>query len=147
MKPPSISKKPSKRHFLWSSGPDDDVKRFHEEYLVKWCNHCDFDFEKFTRVDHDRGEEPRTQYQCVFSYGEGSGDSFEMDGKEWDIGSERVPQTFIEIDDEGLMRVQGWETERIIDVEEFWHEGVELVVVPNDEDTKLRLDASELSDQ
>lgn len=145
MKSPSIGRKPSKQHILWTSDSSNDIRRFHEEYLQKWCNHYGFDFEKYHRVDHERGDESRLQYQCVFSYGEGSGDSFEMDGEEWDIAADRVPQTFIEIDEEGMMRVQGWSTERILDVEEFWHEGVELVVVAHDEDSRLRLDARDLT--
>lgn len=145
MKSPSIGRKPSKQHILWTTGGEGNMKRFHESYLRKWCRHFDFDFESYTRVDHDRGDESRRQYQCVFSYGEGAGDSFEFGDEEWTIEADRVPRTFVEIDEEGMMRVRGWSTERILDVVELHHRGPELLVQAAGEDNRLHLDARELT--
>ena len=145
MERPSISRKPSKAHIVWTPDPETGVKRFHEEHLQKWCRHFGFDFERYSRVDHDRGDDSRTQYQCVFSYQKDNSESIEMDGKEWSIATEKMPRTFVEIDEEGLLRIQGWSTERIIDVRELWHDGPELLIRSNDDGSALRLDARDLT--
>ncbi|WP_335999722.1 hypothetical protein [Halorientalis halophila] len=146
MKPPSIGRKPSERHFLWKPDEDHDTKRFDRNYFEKWCRHLGLDFETYSRVDHERAEESRTQYQCVFSTESGSGDSFSVGGEEWDIQTGESPRTFIEIDEEGVMRIQGWTTERILDVTELWHDGPELYVAAEGKEKPLRLDTRDLVD-
>lgn len=145
MKRPSISRKPTKAHIVWTSDDDKGVKRFDENHLRKWCNHYGFDFERYTRVDHDRSDEPRTQYQCVFSYQRGAGDSFSMGDREWSIQTNKTPKTFIEIDEEGMLRVQGWSTNRVIDIESLWHKGSALLIRSADGDKDLKLDAKDLT--
>jgi len=145
MERPSISQKPSKAHIVWTPDPETGVKRFDEEYLQKWCRHFGFDFERYSRVDHERAEESRTQYQCVFSYQKENSESVEMDGEEWSIGTEKMPRTFVELDEEGVARVQGWSTERIVDVAELWHDGRELLFRATDGDSTLRVDTAELT--
>jgi len=145
MKSPSLGNKPSQQHIVWTSGGEEDIKRFHEDYLKQWCQHFDFDFETYKRTDHERSGETRRQYQCVFSYQEGAGDSFEMNGEEWAIETDKTPRTFIEIDEEGVMRAQGWSVEKIIDVVELWHEGPELLVESRGKDNRMRLDAADLT--
>lgn len=145
MNEPSISRKPSQTHFLWESGAGGETKRFDADYFRKWCRHLGYDFETYTRVDHDRGDDPRTQYQCVFSTQTGAGDSFEMGGEEWDIQTEEVPQTFVEIDEEGLMRVSGWSTAETLDVTELWHDGTDLLVRAAGRDKPLRLNTEDLT--
>jgi hypothetical protein len=145
MKSPSLGRMPSERHIIWSSDSDDGMKRFRQQYLQTWCSHYDFDFENYNRVDHARADEVRTQYQCVFSYQDTAVEDFEFGGDEWSIKTADIPQTFIEIDDEGWMRVQGWSSERIVDVVELWHEGPELVAKVEGEEGTLRLDTRELT--
>jgi hypothetical protein len=144
MKSPSIGKKPSDNHIIWKSGKGDQTKRFHEALLTKWCRTIGVDFETYSRVDHDRGDEPRTQYQCVFSYQTDAGDSFDMGDEEWTIRTDKTPRTFVEIDEAGMMRIQGFSVERIVDVEELWYDGSTLVVKPEGEDKKLTIDAADL---
>jgi hypothetical protein len=145
MERPSIGKKPSKKHIIWTSDKGSNIKRFHEEYLRKWCEYYGFDFETYKRVDHDRSSETRQQYQCAFSYQEAGTDSVEIDGTELSIQNDETPRTFVEIDEEGVMRVQGWSIERIVDVIELWHEDSELIVKAADEENLLRLDATDLA--
>lgn len=144
MKSPSIGRKPSPRHIVWKSGKDDQKKRFHESLLKKWCRKFAIDFENYIRVDHERSDEPRAQYQCVFSYQSGAGESFDMGDEEWTIQAAETPRTFVEIDEAGAMRIQGWSVERIVDVEELWYDGSQLVVKPDGEDRKLTIDATDL---
>lgn len=144
MKSPSIGRKPSDHHIVWKSGKNDQTKRFHESLLKKWCRKFSIDFENYTRVDHERSDEPRTQYQCVFSYQSGAGESFDMGDEEWTVQAEETPRTFVEIDESGAMRIQGWSVERIVDVEELWYDGSQLVVKPDGEDRKLTIDATDL---
>lgn len=145
MKSPSIGRKPSERHFLWESGGQGDIKRFDEDYFRRWCRHFGFEFDTYTRVDHDRGDEPRKQYQCVFSHQQGAGDSFEIGDREWTIRTDEIPRTFVEIDDEGLMRVRGWSIKRILDVVELLHAGPKLLVRARNEDKRLKLDTRKLT--
>lgn len=145
MKNPSLGRKPTQQHILWVSDEENDIKRFHENYLKKWCRHFGFDFEQYTRVDHERAEEPRLQYQCVFSHQTGAGDSFEMGDEEWSIETETIPETFVEIDEEGWVRVQGWSIETVRDVVELRHEGPVLVIESRGNENQLRLDARDLT--
>jgi hypothetical protein len=127
------------------SGRGTQTKRFHEDYLRKWCRHFGFDFDSYSRVDHDRADEARRQYQVVFSYASGGGDDFEFDDQEWSIKTGRTPRTFVEIDEEGLMRLRGWSIETILDVEELYHRGPELIVEAVGEENRQRFDARELT--
>ncbi|MFB6179197.1 MAG: hypothetical protein ABEI77_05680 [Halorientalis sp.] len=130
---------------MWTPDPETGVKRFDEAYLRNWCQHFGFDFERYSRVDHDRGDESRTQYQCVFSYQKNNSESIEIDGERWSIGTEKMPRTFVEIDEEGLLRVQGWSTERILDVEALWHDGTKLMIEAANNESPLRIDAADLT--
>jgi hypothetical protein len=145
MKTPSLGSKPSSQHIVWMSGRGDQTKRFHEDYLRKWCRHFDFDFETYSRVDHERADEARKQYQVVFSYASGGGDDFDFGGEEWSIETGRVPRTFVEIDEEGAMRLRGWSIEKILDVEELYHRGPELIVEAVGESNRQRFDARKLT--
>jgi hypothetical protein len=52
---------------------------------------------------------------------------------------------FVEIDEDGLMRLQGWSVERILDVEALSHCGPELIVEAVGEANRQRFDARELT--
>lgn len=145
MKTPTLGNKPTKQHIVWTTGKDAQTKRFHEDYLRKWCRHFDFGFDTYNRVDHERADEVRKQYQVVFSYSTGGGDSFEFGGKEWSIETGRVPRTFVEIDEEGLMRLRGWTVETILDVEALSHRGTELIVEAAGKENRQRFDARDLT--
>jgi len=144
MKSPALGRKPSERHIIWTDSGKVGTKRFHEALLKKWCRKFAAGFEEYSRVDHERSEEPRRQYQCVFSYQKGAGDSFDMGDQEWEITTQKTPRTFVEIDEEGVMRIQGWSIERILDVEQLWYDGSELVVKTSGKDNDLRIDARDL---
>ena len=145
MKSPGIGKKPSPEHIIWTAGRGGVIKRFHGDQLQKWASHYGFDFDTYTRVDHDRGDERRKQYRVVFSYTTDAGEAIEMDGEEWTINPDERPRTFVEIDEEGMMRLQGFSVEKVLDVCQLWHEGTELVVRAAGEKNRQRLDARDLT--
>lgn len=121
--------KPSKTHIIWTRETRDGAtrKRFDEGHFKKWADHCGFEFETATRVDHDRADDPRTQYRCVFAWGTVESESVEFGGEEWEFGEQRTPRTFIEIDETGMARVKGWSFESVYDIVELRHKGPELL--------------------
>ena len=126
----SFRGKPSKSHIIWKRTTRDGVetRRFDENHFEKWANHCGFDFETATRVDHDRAEEPRKQYRVVFRWGKIESDTIEFGDEEWSLGSQKTPRTFIEVDSEGHARVKGWEFEAVVEIREMRHKGPELLI-------------------
>jgi len=116
----AFGSKPSDSHVIWRSGRDDDgKKKFDFEYLEMWAAHFGVDFEEWTRVDHERAEEPRSQRVCVFRWSTSGGQEVSMGGDEWTMGSKKTPRTFVEIDDAGEVRFKGWTKETILDVDEL----------------------------
>lgn len=146
MKNGSFRGKPSKRHVIWVNETRDGntMKRLDHEHFEKWTHHYGFEFETEKRVDHDRGEEPRTQYQCVFSWERMDGESIELGEEEWSFGEQKTPRTFVEIDEKGLVRVRGWSFETILNVVEMQHDGPVLKIKAADGATE-RFDARKLS--
>ncbi|GGM23420.1 hypothetical protein GCM10009006_00960 [Haloarcula argentinensis] len=112
--------KPSEAHVIWRSGRNNDgKKKFDFEYLELWAAHFGVDFEQWSRVDHDRADEPREQFACVFCWSKDGGQELSVGDEEWTMGSQRKPRTFVEIDEEGMVRLRGWSTETTLDVEEL----------------------------
>lgn len=126
----SFRGKPSRAHIVWTRQTRDGAttKQFDHDRFEKWANHCGFDFERETRVDHDRAGEPRTQYRCVFRWGQSGGETAELGDEEWSFGNQKTPRTFIELDERGLARVKGWSFETVLDVAEMRHKGPELLI-------------------
>jgi len=137
----SFREKPSESHIIWTRETRNGAttKRFDDEHFEKWAEHCGFDFDTTTRVDHDRAGEPRMQYRCVFKWGQVSDETIEFDDEEWSLGDQKTPRTFVEIDFEGMARVKGWEFETVLNVREVRHEGPELLIRTVDGEQK-RLD-------
>jgi hypothetical protein len=147
MKSRSFGGKPSPNHIIWEDGTrssERGQKRFDEGTLREWCRRAGVDYGTSKRVDHDRAPEARTQYRCIFSWEDGAGESFEIDGDEWDIETQRTPRTFLEIDSEGFVRIKGWESEHVLDVTDLRHEGSALVFAAAEIDGTYRLDARKL---
>jgi hypothetical protein len=139
--------KPSESHVIWRSGRDNDGKqKFDFEYLELWAAHFGVDFEQWTRVDHDRGDEPREQFACVFRWSKSGGQELSVGDKEWTMGSQRKPRTFIEIDEEGMVRLRGWNTETTLDVDELILKKTTLKLKTADGSVK-KLDVRKLSKQ
>lgn len=126
----SFRGKPTKTHIIWTreTRTGASKKRFDEGHFEKWATHCGFDFETTTRVDHDRADEPRKQYRCVFKWGKSELKTMELGDEEWSMGRQRTPRTFVEIDEEGIARVKGWKFETVLDVGMMRHKGPELLV-------------------
>jgi hypothetical protein len=122
--------RPSKKHIIWTRETRDSVtkKRFDDERFEKWANHYNFDFETSKRVDHDRAEGPRMQYRCVFAWGQMEGKRFEFGDEEWDLGSQKTPRTFIEVDGEGYARIKDWGNEDVYNVRTMKYRGPNLLV-------------------
>ncbi|WP_324662656.1 hypothetical protein [Haloarcula sediminis] len=119
--------KPSDAHVIWRSGRDDDgKKRFDFEYLELWAAHFGIDYEEWERVDHERGDEPRQQHVCVFSRTEAGGAAVSLGEESWSMGAATKPRTFIEIDETGMVRLQGWTTKATLDVVELVIDGTTL---------------------
>lgn len=136
----SFRGKPSKSHIIWVRETRDgaETKRFDREQFRKWTKHCGFDFDKTTRVDHERSSEPREQYRCVFNWTTTAGESLELDGEEWELGGQKTPRTFVEIDTDGEARIKGWSFETVFNITEMKHKGPELLIKAAD-GTKKRL--------
>jgi hypothetical protein len=131
MKSGGFRSKPSPAHIVWTSGGGRESAgkiRFDHEHFEKWASHCGFEFETDSRVDHDRAEEPRNQYRCVFAWGETAGETIEMGDEQWSLGTQTTPRTFIEIDEKAEARVKGWSFETLFDVVEMRHKGPELLI-------------------
>ena len=126
--------KPSKSHIIWTRQTRDGAtkKRFDENHFKKWASQCGFDFETTKRVDHQRAEEPRKQYRCVFKWGQTGGEAIEFSDEEWELGHQRTPRTFVEIDSKGVARVKGWQFETVLDITEMRHKGPELLIKTSD---------------
>jgi len=146
MEAPSFGGKPSDAHVIWR-GTGGSVKRFDEELLGRWAEKYAADFESDRRVDHERGADPRVQLRVVFAWGEGASESFSVGDDEWDIRTQETPRTFFEIDSEGLARVNGWDTEAILDVHELRVDGPTLVIEAPEFSGPRRLDARKLRDE
>ena len=134
----SFRGKPSNSHIIWTRETRDGAgqRRFDHDHFRKWADHCGFDFETATRVDHDRADEPRTQYRCVFTWETMAEETIEFGGEEWSLGDQQTPRTFIEIDEGGQARVKGWSFETILDVVEMRHKGPELLIRTADGERK-----------
>ena len=143
MEAPTFGGKPSDAHVIWR-GSGGSVKRFDEELLRRWSSKYALDFESDRRVDHDRGSEPRTQYQVVFVWEEGASESFSVGDDQWEIQTQETPRTFFEVDSEGLARVRGWDSEAVLDVHELRVDGSSLVLEAAELDGTKRLDARKL---
>lgn len=119
--------KPSDAHVIWRSGRDDDgTKRFDFEYLELWAANFGVEYEQWERVDHQRGDEPRQQHVCVFTRARSGGEEVSLGGETWTMAATDRPRTFIEIDEAGMLRLQGWSTEATIDVDELVVDGTTL---------------------
>jgi len=129
--------KPSDAPVVWRSGRDNDgTKRFDFEYLELWAAHFGAEYEEWERVDHARGDEPRRQHVCVFARTRGGQTEVSLGGESWDMGAVEKPRTFVEIDDAGLLRLQGWTTEATLDVDELVVDGATLKLRTADGETK-----------
>ncbi|MFB6183250.1 MAG: hypothetical protein ABEI96_01730 [Haloarculaceae archaeon] len=148
MKSASFGGKPSPNHFLWTDGTRDSGtaghKRFDRKTLREWCRKAEVDFETTQRVDHERSDESRRQYQCVFSWQDHANERFDIGDDTWEISTQKTPRTFLEIDSEGLMRVKSWQSEYVIDVEELWYDGPSLLFKSPEFDGTRRLDVRKL---
>lgn len=129
--------KPSDAHVIWRSGRDNDgKKRFDFEYLKLWAAHFGAEYEEWERVDHERADEPRVQHVCVFSRTKDGGTEVSLGGESWNMSAVEKPRTFVEIDEAGLLRLQGWSTEATLDVDELVVDGPTLKLRTADGTTK-----------
>ena len=121
----TFGQKPSNSHVVWTnrSGEGNGKKRFDFDYLKLWAAHFGIDYEKRTRVDHERGEEPRKQYLVVFERATARTETIEMGDSTWELGGVETPRTFVEIDETGMARMKSWEHEAVLDIRELWIDG------------------------
>lgn len=146
MKIGSFRGRPSKSHILWTRRTDSGkpMKRFDDARFRRWVEHCGFDFDSRMRTDHDRAEESRRQYRCVFRWGTTKARSVEIADKEVELGSQKTPVTFIEIDEEGLARVRAGSVEEIYNLVEMRHDGAALLITTASGEKK-KLDGKKLA--
>lgn len=134
----SFRGKPSKSHIIWTRRTREgaEKKRFDKKHFRKWVKHCGFEFDQTTRVDHDRGDEPRAQFRSIFKWTTTAGETFEVGDEEWELGNQKTPRTFIEIDEKGMARIKGWSFETVVDIQEMKHKGPELLIKTTDGEKK-----------
>ena len=130
MKIGSFRGRPSKTHLLWSrkAASGSASKRFDDKLFRKWTEHHGFDFDKQMRIDHDRADESRTQFRCVFAWGRRKGKEVEIGDREVKLGSQKAPKTFIEIDEAGLARVKAGSVEEVYNIVEMRYDGAALLI-------------------
>lgn len=138
--------RPSEAHIIWTRKIRNGAtkKRFDTDRLETWAAHYGFDVEQTRRTDHERSDKSRLQMRCVFARGQRSAESFEFGDDEWEIASQETPRTFVEIDEAGVARLEGWETETLCDVREMQFEGPVLHITTTDGES-LRVDGRNLS--
>jgi hypothetical protein len=138
--------KPSDAHIIWSRETRKGAKRkrFDTDRFEQWASHCGFEVEREQRVDHDRGAEKRAQYQCVFSWTSTGGESIEFGDEEWELGDQKTPQTFVEIDSKAIARIKDWEEEYIVAIDTMVHKGDRLLIQTEDGE-KRQLQSKELA--
>lgn len=146
MKIGSFRGKPSKSHILWTRGGGEGTasKRFDEAHFRRWVAHCGFDFDKQKRIDHDRADVSRLQFRCVFRWGTREEKSVQIGESELNLGSQKTPIAFIEIDEAGQARIKVGRTESIYDLAELRHEGKTLLLT-TESGEKKKLDGEKLS--
>jgi hypothetical protein len=120
------------------------MKRFDDTHFKQWVRHCGFDFDTRPRIDHDRADESRTQYRCVFRWGHTKKRSVEIADKEVELGSQKAPISFIEIDEEGVARVKAGSREEIYNLVEMRYKGRSLLY-KTVSGKKKKLDGKKLS--
>lgn len=138
--------RPSETHIIWTRTMRNGAtkKRFDTDRFETWADHYGFEVEETRRTDHERAEESRLQMRCVFAWGERDAESFEFGDDEWEIASQETPRTFVEIDEKGIARLEGWETETLCDVREMQFDGPALHITTAEGDS-LRADGRDLS--
>lgn len=131
---------------LWTRQTDSSkpMKRFDDTHFKKWVTHYGFDFDTRKRIDHDRADHSRTQYRCVFRWGQTGERQVEIADKEVTLGSQKAAVTFIELDEEGLARVKVGSTENIYNIVEMRHDGAALLIKTASGEKK-KLDGKKLS--
>jgi len=141
----AFGKKPSDSHVIWTnrSGEGKGKKKFDFEYLELWAAHFGVDFETRTRVDHARSDDPRAQYVVIFEWEELDVETIELGDREWSMGQQRTPRTFIEIDSRGEGRIKSWSSEVVVDFRELWLDGP-AVKMQTSEHGKKAIDARKL---
>lgn len=120
------------------------MKRFDAKYFNQWVNHCGFDFDSRKRTDHERSENSRMQFRCVFQWARRKPKTMEVAGKEVQLGSQKTPKTFIEIDEEGYARVKAGSKEEVINITEMVFKGSTLLI-KTAEGNKKKLDGKKLA--
>ncbi len=129
--------KPSNAHVIWRNGRDDDgKKKFDFEYLELWAAHFGVDYEEWERTDHERGDELRNQYAVVFRWSSSGGQQISLGDTQWTMGTKKTPRTFLEIDELGMVRLNGWTSEAILDVDELVLDGTTFKLRTNEGETK-----------
>jgi hypothetical protein len=143
---PNAGGKPSETHIIWSRETRDGVtrKRFDSDQFEEWADQYGVAFEREERVDHERAMDERTQYRCVFARTT-EGEEGPLDRGAWQPGDGQTPRTFIEIDSEGVARIQGWEKQTIVDITALLQQGSRLLVRTADDET-MPIDARALAE-
>lgn len=149
----TFGQKPSDSHVVWTSrsGEGRGKKRFDFDYLRLWAAHFGIEYDNRTRVDHERGDEPRKQHLVVFEQDTAKRETIEMGDSTWELGGIETPRTFVEIDETGMARMKSWEHEAVLDIRELWIDGPVLRMKTADRgakalDTRTLLEGNRKSD-
>jgi len=143
---PNAGGRPSETHIIWSRETRDGVtrKQFDSDQFEEWAKQYGVAFEREERVDHERAMDERTQYRCVFARSSDNEQS-PLAERAWQPGEGEAPRTFIEIDSEGVARVQGWDNQAIVDITALLQRGSRLLVRTADDET-MPIDARALAE-
>jgi hypothetical protein len=137
--------KPSDAHIIWTRAAA-KRRRFDTDRFEQWASHYGFTVEREQRVDHERGAEKRTQYRCVFSWTSTDGERIEFGDEEWELGTQKTPETFVEIDSKAMARIKDWDREYIVKIDTMVHDGDKLLIETADGETH-QLQSEKLADR
>jgi hypothetical protein len=137
-----VDGKPSDGHVIWCGG---DGKQFDFEYLALWAALFGYEFGQWERVDRERPDQPGQRQVCVFARGvETESSPGRAETGTADDGAR--PRTFLEIDEAGVVRLRGWNTDTTIAVTELSVDGRTLTLRTVDGETKS-VNTSRLADE
>jgi len=133
----SLDAKPSPAHIIWQKKTNvGQQKQFDFQYLRFWASQFSLSYTERRRVDGERTVTPRDQHVVVFAEEEPNTEGITVGEQTWSLAPQSTPRTFIEIDEAGLTRVQGWENSMCFDIIELIVDGPGVTFRTASGDTK-----------
>jgi hypothetical protein len=133
---PFIDSKPSPAHIIWQEKTNTGKKKhFDFQQLRFWAAQFSLSYTERRRVDGERAAAPRDQHVIIFAEEEPYTEAISVGEETWSLAPQSTPRTFLEIDEAGAARVQGWEKSMCYNIVELIVDGPSVVYRTVDGDT------------